>query len=193
MFCPNCGNELKEGATFCGNCGTKAVLTEDEPASLTPAPKKDDKSSKFLIIAIVFFVTVLCGTLLGLWETNQLPSFFKKDTPTTSITSTTASTTKEETTKATTVPKQKIPCYICGVMIEENIFAGHNICKNCIEDRACRIDSCATKKQAKKEFNDEYNIITCYHCGKKYYCLSGIGDSYAFFYSVCPHCQYRNL
>lgn len=22
-FCPNCGKELKEGATFCANCGTK--------------------------------------------------------------------------------------------------------------------------------------------------------------------------
>ena len=33
MFCPNCGNQIADDATFCGNCGT----TIDQPAAEAPA------------------------------------------------------------------------------------------------------------------------------------------------------------
>lgn len=35
MFCPNCGDQLVEGAAFCGNCGTKI---EAQPAYEAPQP-----------------------------------------------------------------------------------------------------------------------------------------------------------
>ena len=44
MFCANCGNELPEGARFCGDCGVKiepvqpAYAASAEPAPVRPAP-----------------------------------------------------------------------------------------------------------------------------------------------------------
>lgn len=35
MFCPNCGDQLVEGAAFCGNCGIKI---EAQPAYEAPQP-----------------------------------------------------------------------------------------------------------------------------------------------------------
>ncbi len=39
MFCPNCGKEIPEGYSFCGNCGSRiANQTAEAPASASPAP-----------------------------------------------------------------------------------------------------------------------------------------------------------
>lgn len=35
MFCPNCGNEIKEGALFCALCGTKVNASEQTPEEKT--------------------------------------------------------------------------------------------------------------------------------------------------------------
>lgn len=29
MFCPKCGNEIKEGASFCPKCGTKVARNQE--------------------------------------------------------------------------------------------------------------------------------------------------------------------
>ena len=29
MFCPKCGNEIKEGASFCPKCGTKVASNQE--------------------------------------------------------------------------------------------------------------------------------------------------------------------
>ena len=48
MVCPSCGNENREGATFCDSCGTRLEQTGGasadlaEPASPAAAPLPDD-------------------------------------------------------------------------------------------------------------------------------------------------------
>lgn len=29
MFCPKCGNEIKEGTSFCSKCGTKVASNKE--------------------------------------------------------------------------------------------------------------------------------------------------------------------
>lgn len=41
MFCPNCGNQIKENAAFCTHCGRKIVI-EDLPAQQA----KQDEAEK---------------------------------------------------------------------------------------------------------------------------------------------------
>ena len=42
-YCPNCGTEIKEGATFCSKCGTKTSTgkkpVEGQPVNNTNAQK----------------------------------------------------------------------------------------------------------------------------------------------------------
>lgn len=38
MFCPNCGNEVKDGVPFCGNCGAKIADTPVQKAAPEPQP-----------------------------------------------------------------------------------------------------------------------------------------------------------
>lgn len=42
MFCPKCGKEIKEGAQFCQDCGTKVSITQLKDDKNTP--KKEYKS-----------------------------------------------------------------------------------------------------------------------------------------------------
>lgn len=48
MFCPNCGHELREGACFCGSCGSKvgnAIKTaEQAPSNQQPLTVNDLKN-----------------------------------------------------------------------------------------------------------------------------------------------------
>lgn len=48
MFCPNCGNELREDACFCGNCGTRVgnaiQPTQQHPANQRPLTAEDLKN-----------------------------------------------------------------------------------------------------------------------------------------------------
>ncbi len=45
MFCKNCGNMIKEGATFCPNCGTAAPVTT-APKAVAPTPVPEVKIGK---------------------------------------------------------------------------------------------------------------------------------------------------
>ena len=43
MFCKNCGNQIKEGVKFCGNCGTPVRTFEaSNNTSPVPAPQNDN-------------------------------------------------------------------------------------------------------------------------------------------------------
>lgn len=48
MFCPNCGNELREDAYFCGSCGTQVgnaiQPTQQHPANQRPLTAEDLKN-----------------------------------------------------------------------------------------------------------------------------------------------------
>ena len=43
MKCLNCGNELKEGARFCGNCGATVNATPDMGNNYYPPVKKNGR------------------------------------------------------------------------------------------------------------------------------------------------------
>ncbi|HOV31990.1 MAG TPA: zinc-ribbon domain-containing protein [Candidatus Hydrogenedens sp.] len=54
MFCTECGNTIREGATFCPNCGTK--IGETLQMIDTPTIKPDKKKSMGIV-----FVTICCA------------------------------------------------------------------------------------------------------------------------------------
>lgn len=43
MFCQSCGNELAEGAAFCGNCGTKVGTATPAATKASASTSDDDK------------------------------------------------------------------------------------------------------------------------------------------------------
>lgn len=45
MFCPNCGNKVKEGAKFCGECGNKIEITELAESSETVENEINEQKS----------------------------------------------------------------------------------------------------------------------------------------------------
>ena len=72
MICSNCGAELREGAAFCTNCGTRALSGNEAPASepARPAPaagkaqkqaRSKKKSPIGAVIAIILAVLVLAA------------------------------------------------------------------------------------------------------------------------------------
>ena len=60
MFCHNCGNEVENGAKFCGVCGT-AVKSEAAEVKATPVNSAPGKSTKSYIAA------GLLGIFLGVF------------------------------------------------------------------------------------------------------------------------------
>lgn len=73
MFCPNCGNELKEGTAFCGKCGAaqqvdnttplpvgnQNVFPNATPVSASVATNKKMKKVPIIIIGIVVLIVIL--------------------------------------------------------------------------------------------------------------------------------------
>lgn len=82
MFCPNCGNEIKEGALFCAQCGTKVNATQ-QPSEVTlettlePASQEQQvsavtekllaifKDKLFLVISILLSASTLFQIAMG--------------------------------------------------------------------------------------------------------------------------------
>lgn len=72
MFCPNCGNEVREGAAFCPNCGnrigggteTKTGVT-DAAKETAPVTKKrpEKKKGKGKIIALVVVAVIVVAVI----------------------------------------------------------------------------------------------------------------------------------
>ena len=78
MFCKKCGNELREGALFCPNCGSKVAQAEVKESVNAPIKeekiesvnKEESKENNFNvkkyfpIIAVVVVVVVIIGAIL---------------------------------------------------------------------------------------------------------------------------------
>lgn len=61
-FCPNCGKELAEGATFCGECGAKINATANNQVNqggqnFGPTPCVKNRQ---IVLAIIFSI-ITCG------------------------------------------------------------------------------------------------------------------------------------
>lgn len=79
MFCPNCGTNNAEGATFCVNCGAPTNATPAQPVNYQSAPVQPaygyqpqpakDAGKGFAIASLVlgiislFMFAYICGTL----------------------------------------------------------------------------------------------------------------------------------
>lgn len=74
MFCPGCGNEIKEGASFCGKCGRKVEIFKDPPGAAPyytqagdaypetkeePPQKEPKKKRKGLITGLIIAAAVI--------------------------------------------------------------------------------------------------------------------------------------
>ena len=57
MFCPRCGNELREGAQFCNNCGASLGFKEEKP--------KKHKLMKYWFLALVVLLIMAVNELGG--------------------------------------------------------------------------------------------------------------------------------
>lgn len=69
-FCPNCGSQLPEGATFCGNCGKSVGAAPgagaQQPQYSGPRPTVTKKE---LVMAIILSI-VTCGIYSIIWFIN---------------------------------------------------------------------------------------------------------------------------
>lgn len=71
MYCKNCGKELREGAAFCGNCGTPTGA-QNRPATAPDAKEKaitgqgKKKGAKVLVI-VILLLCILAAVGIGGW------------------------------------------------------------------------------------------------------------------------------
>ena len=65
MFCRNCGNQLPEGAAFCGRCGTSL-------SGVKPAAAQDTEND--LIYAVIGFLFPIIGVILYLVYEKSRPN-----------------------------------------------------------------------------------------------------------------------
>lgn len=68
MYCKECGQQIKEGDAFCGNCGTPV---ETKEAKQNEKKKGGKKSLGFLIICLIVFVCAGAGVGFFLYKPND--------------------------------------------------------------------------------------------------------------------------
>lgn len=75
MFCPKCGNEIKDGSKFCKHCGNQIKQPADVNSvnSVSASASKDDEKTKKIIIgvliaAIVILAVVFVGFGTGMFN-----------------------------------------------------------------------------------------------------------------------------
>ena len=63
MFCPNCGNEIQEGAKFCAKCGSQIgnenVSAMQRPQSVPKTEKKDYKRIMLIVVILACVILLL--------------------------------------------------------------------------------------------------------------------------------------
>lgn len=70
MFCPNCGNEIQDGAKFCVKCGKSIEnvgMPDKKPSQNEPMVDKKDRKQIILIGAII-----VCAILIVLLAINKI-------------------------------------------------------------------------------------------------------------------------
>jgi len=89
MNCPNCGERILDGASFCGSCGRQVGIPPFKSPQLQPLPKKDNKVLWIIVIVVILVIVlpvilsaVLYFMVLGFGgSSTQVP-----ETPVTQIT-----------------------------------------------------------------------------------------------------------
>lgn len=77
MFCPKCGEEIKDGSKFCKHCGTK-IKPKSNGNGGTPGPvvNNDDRNKKIIIGVLIAAIVILAIVFVGFGT-----GLFNKDAP----------------------------------------------------------------------------------------------------------------
>ena len=92
MYCPNCGNELKDKAIYCHQCGTKIKYPEVKKEEI-----KVDNKKYYAVVGILILITIIftiIAVMMPLDENKVLEEKNKTTTSTTTTTTTQASMVK---------------------------------------------------------------------------------------------------
>lgn len=71
-FCPTCGKEIEDGATFCPHCGAPVGQTTQQPTQQYTQPVQQSQSNGFAIAGFVcsFFFSIV-GLILSIIGLNK--------------------------------------------------------------------------------------------------------------------------
>ncbi|WP_407416176.1 zinc-ribbon domain-containing protein [Methanobrevibacter sp.] len=67
MFCPKCGEEIKDGSKFCKHCGTqiKSKTAGDKPPKPVQSSSGDDRNKKIIIGVLIAAIVILAIVFVG--------------------------------------------------------------------------------------------------------------------------------
>ena len=70
MFCPNCRNQIVDGAEFCPNCGTNLKQVQQQPMNNQPQnnyqqPTNNPKNKKSLIVPVLIVLILIVVAVFG--------------------------------------------------------------------------------------------------------------------------------
>ncbi len=66
MYCPNCGNEMKDN-NFCTKCGYSKKETNNSPAQVVPAPTNPKRSSKGGVAIVIIIAVLIILAFVGMF------------------------------------------------------------------------------------------------------------------------------
>lgn len=68
MFCPKCGEEIKDGSKFCKHCGSEIKKNNNANSTtttVTKQPNNDDRNKKIIIGVLVAAIVILAIVFVG--------------------------------------------------------------------------------------------------------------------------------
>lgn len=68
MFCPKCGEEIKDGSKFCKHCGSEIKKNNNANSTtttVTKQPNNDDRNKKIIIGVLVAAIVILAVVFVG--------------------------------------------------------------------------------------------------------------------------------
>lgn len=78
MYCRNCGNEIREGSSFCGRCGTKIEVDFEIDNPKTKKKNKNTKAKSNIII-LLFLLVSICITVCIIVSMNPREKYIEKE------------------------------------------------------------------------------------------------------------------
>lgn len=73
MFCPNCGTQNDDQATFCSSCGTALKTQQGSSYSSTPTPGggNEDKGAETIVQVLSFCFPIVGLVLYFVWKDDK--------------------------------------------------------------------------------------------------------------------------
>lgn len=67
MLCPNCGNELRDGARYCPACGADVAATAEAPAADAPTPPAGTNRRMTILVIVLAVIAAALAIGIALW------------------------------------------------------------------------------------------------------------------------------